>query len=136
MVSYIDIYRDARRKFGPIESLHYVLNDAKTNHPSLKQFLNDDINLLFGQIMQSARILVTCVRDIDDFTAAGINEATVSFVRQNFIRARSHLAYYIGEDTLSLFLSEITQTPLIQLEYGQLPSKEEMIKVIESYGKD
>lgn len=136
MVSYIDIYRDARRKFGPIESLHYVLNDAKTTHPSLKQYLNDDINLLFGQIIQSARILVTCVRDIDDFTRAGIKEATVAFVRQNFIRARAHLAYYIGEDTLSLFLSEITQTPLIQLEYGTLPSKEEMIKLIESYGKD
>jgi hypothetical protein len=116
MAAYIEIYRDARRKLGPIESLHYVLNDAKTSHPSLKQYLNDDINLLFGQIMQTARILVSCVKDIDDFTRAGIKEATVAFARQNVIRARAHLSYYIGEDTLSLFLSEITQTPILELE--------------------
>jgi len=110
MVNYIDIYRDARRKFGPIESLYYVLNDAKTTHPSLKQYLNNDINLLFGQIMQSARIMMLCIRDIDDFTAAGIKEETVEFVKQNFVRARAHISHYIGVDTVNLFIEEFRAT--------------------------
>lgn len=118
MTAYIDIYREARMKFDPIRSMDYVLSDAKTTHPTLKLFFNSDSNILMGQIMQSARILVNCIRDIDDFTMAGINEATVEFVRQNFIRARAHLAHYIGEDTVDLFISEITNTPLDILEHG------------------
>lgn len=38
MTTYLDVYQDARRKLDPISSLNYAINDAKVNHPSLKQF--------------------------------------------------------------------------------------------------
>ncbi len=113
MTSYIAIYCDARRKLTPIDSLNYTLSDAKNNHPSLKPFLNSNSNLLMGQILQSARILALCIRDLNDFDDANINEATVEFTRQSFKRAKSHLAYYIGEDTVNLFVKQMLDSALV-----------------------
>jgi hypothetical protein len=124
----IDVYRDARRKLEPVDSLYYVLSDAAEQHQSLKQFFGSVKNLLMGQILQSARILVSCIRDIDDFTKEGIHQATVTFVRENFIRACAHLAFYIGDDTIELFVSEITQTPMLDLAFGPEANKEKQLE--------
>lgn len=135
-LQYIDIYKDARRKMTPVDSILYTISDAKNTHPSLKQFYGQDNNNLIGSIMRSLRVLIHCIQDIDDFTKQGIKEATVNFVREMFIRAHAHLAHYLGVDTINLFISEMTDTPLLELEYGKLPSKEKMLEMIESYGKD
>lgn len=107
MVSYIDVYCDARKRYGPIGSLYYVLNEVKKTHPLLKQDSYGGIDFLFGQIMQSARIMVACVKDLVDLTADGGNEATIEFVRQNLSRAKAHVSHYIGEDTVDLFLEHL-----------------------------
>ena len=115
MVTYLDIYNDARRKLDSIDSLYYTIGNAKDNHPSLKQFNGQDNNSLVGSINRSARILLYCIRDIEDFTQFGIKETTVTFVREQFCRAYSHLAHYLGIDTVSKFVSDVSDTPLTEL---------------------
>lgn len=128
MITYLDVYNDARRKLDPMDSLYYTISDAKNNHPSLKQFIGQDNNLLIGSINRSARILLHCIRDIEDFTRAGIKETTVTFVREQFYRAYSHLAHYLGIDIVSKFVSEVSDTPLIELMYGENTTNTEKFK--------
>ena len=61
--------------------------------------------------MRSARVLVNSIRDIDDFTKAGIKECTVEFVREQLIRAQAHLEHYLGSEVIKIFIGEITKTP-------------------------
>lgn len=119
MVTYLDVYNVARRKLSPVDSLYHTIGDAKTNHPSLKQFIGHNNDVLIGSINRSARVLLHCIRDIEDFTLSGIRETTVTFVREQFCRAYSHLAHYLGMDVVSKFVSEVTDTPLIELMYGR-----------------
>lgn len=123
MTSYLEIYQDARRKLTPVDSLYYTISDAGSNHPSLKPFLGQDRNNLLGSINRSARVLLYCIRDIEDFTRDGIKEATVTFVREQFVRAFAHLEHYLGSEVVSQFVSEVSTTPLIELMYGSNPNR-------------
>ena len=123
MTSYLEIYQDARRKLDPMDSLYYTISDAGINHPSLNPFLGQDRNTLLGSINRSARILLYCIRDIEDFTKAGVKEATVTFVREQFVRAFAHVEYYLGSEVVSQFISEVSTTPQIELMYGTNPNQ-------------
>ena len=112
MLTYLEVYQDARRKFPPMESLYYAISDAKKTHPSLNQFFFDNSNNLIGSINRSARILFACIHDCDDFAKVGIKEETVRFTKEQLIRAYAHLAHYLGTDTLNQFVKDVTDTPL------------------------
>lgn len=124
MTSYIDVYRDARRKLTPINSLYYTISDASQTHPSLKQFFNQDHNNLIGAINRSARILLHCIRDIEDFTKDGIQEPTVRFVREQLVRAIAHLQYYLGAEVVAQFIGDVSETPIEDLMFGTRPDPE------------
>ena len=124
MTSYLEIYQDARRKLDPIDSLYYVISDASQTHPSLKQFFNQDRNNLIGALNRSARILLHCIRDIEDFTKDGIKEATVEFVREQLVRALAHLQYYLGAEVVAQFIGEVSETPINDLMFGVSPNPE------------
>lgn len=124
MTLYIDVYRDAKRRLTPVNSLYYTISDASQTHPSLKEFFNQDHNNLIEAINRSARILLDCIRDIEDFTKDGIKEATVEFVREQLVRSISHLQYYLGAEVVAQFIGDESETHIEDLMFGTPPSPE------------
>ena len=116
MNNYLSFYLETREKKRPVESLMASLHLAKKCHPSLKQFFVNESNELIKSLERSIRILYFCVLDLKEINEANNKINNRVCIEQQMIRAKAHLSYYLGEETLNFFIREIEndnkKTPL------------------------
>lgn len=114
-MDYLNIYNIEKQTHTPEASIERTISVAGDNHPSLKQYLTDDSDLLVKSLKQSARVLLYAIRDFEDFTKTKVRSVVVEYVQSQVIRSFSHLSHYLGTDCVKAFVRDISSTPIEEL---------------------